>query len=291
MALRDKHQALRFGLIRGIPTHLLNGEDVLYLDDVPYEWRDNDLQRWLILRPERFTDVGSPFFALRRKEYGQVAITWPTWVIFVEWIVGSLDAEIRNFLSDPSKSASVHNEAKTALLAQLRAETEPDLESVGVVERCSLKRPSINLSRDYIDDVPVLHALHIPIEFIGSICDWLSTSPENNVLGQSEEPWSAPAVLRSTDGRAVLTWEAWERFLSWMGGVLDERLAELDQQRDPSDRPPDIETEESGWAEKRRRQAQCREDVRTGKRTPESMSLFTPEFVRDCLFIRRSEDY
>jgi hypothetical protein len=39
------------------------------------------------------------------------------------------------------------------------------------------------------------------------------------------------------------------------------------------------ETEESGWAEKRRRQAQCREDLRAGRRTLESVRFIPKELV------------
>jgi IS5 family transposase len=45
------------------------------------------------------------------------------------------------------------------------------------------------------------------------------------------------------------------------------------------------------WAKKRADQARCREQVRSGKRTPESMLLISPTLVREMRFKRRSDEF
>jgi hypothetical protein len=53
----------------------------------------------------------------------------------------------------------------------------------------------------------------------------------------------------------------------------------------------DEETEESGWAEKRRRQAQCREDLHAGRRSLESVRFIPKELVRQLKVRHRSTDF
>ena len=45
------------------------------------------------------------------------------------------------------------------------------------------------------------------------------------------------------------------------------------------------------WAEKRARQARCRERVRSGERTPELMLFISPKSVREMRFSRRSDEF
>jgi len=45
------------------------------------------------------------------------------------------------------------------------------------------------------------------------------------------------------------------------------------------------------WAEKRARQARCREQVLSGERTPESLLFVSPQIVRAMRFTRRSDGF
>lgn len=45
------------------------------------------------------------------------------------------------------------------------------------------------------------------------------------------------------------------------------------------------------WAKKRARQARCREQVRSGERTPESLLFVSPQIVREMRFARRSDEF
>src|SRR5260370_1363230 len=89
MAFQDKFRAFQSGLPLGVPACELVGEKVLLLHCAPLELSDA-LPRWLMLHDE-LVHNDSPACALRFDELGRVAVTWPVWGRFLDWMSEQID--------------------------------------------------------------------------------------------------------------------------------------------------------------------------------------------------------
>jgi hypothetical protein len=160
MAFQDKFRAFQFGLPLGVPACELAGEKILFLHGAPLELSDA-LPRWLMLHAE-LVHNDSPACALRFDELGRVAVTWPVWGQFLDWM-------------------SEH----------------------------------IDIGNEDLHGEEVLFLDAAPMEFRHALRHWLDAI--------------APAEARYGDsGRAALTWDGWETFISWVQDTLSEALHALE---------------------------------------------------------------
>jgi len=191
MAFQDKFRAFQFGLPLGVPACELAGEKVLLLHGAPLELSDA-LPRWLMLHDE-LVHNDSPACALRFDERGRVAVTWPVWGQFLDWMSGHI--EIGSEGQGGSQGAS--GEAGGASAFALHDGTAAG------VPRCDL----------HGEEVLFLDAA--PVEFRPALHHWLDAT--------------APAEARYGDsGRAALTWDGWEAFISWVQDSLGEAVHALE---------------------------------------------------------------
>jgi hypothetical protein len=191
MAFQDKFRAFQFGLPLGVPACELAGEKVLMLHGAPLELSDA-LPRWLMLHDE-LVHNDSPECALRFDELGRVAVTWPVWGQFLDWMSEHID--IGSEGQGGSQGAS--GEAGGASVFALH-----DGMAAGV-PRCDL----------HGEEVLFLDA--VPVEFRHALRHWLDAI--------------APAEARYGDsGRAALTWDGWEAFIGWVQDTLSEALHALE---------------------------------------------------------------
>jgi hypothetical protein len=188
MAFQDKFRAFQFGLPLGVPACELAGEKVLLLHCAPLELSDA-LPRWLMLHDE-LVHNDSPACALRFDELGRVAVTWPVWGRFLDWMSEQIDAGSEGQGGSQGASGEAGGASAFALHDGMAAG----------VPRCNLHGEEVL----YLDEAPV--------EFRHALRHWLATV--------------APAEVRCGDsGRAALTWyDGWEAFVSWVQDTLREAL-------------------------------------------------------------------
>jgi hypothetical protein len=118
MGIEDKIKwtkySLREGMTHGLPKRELNGETVLFVEEAPYELQE-PLCRWLLVKraeppPSPPTIKGgrpdadevramlacaNPVdYTVRVDSQDRPAILWETWEAFLNWMKGTLQAEL-----------------------------------------------------------------------------------------------------------------------------------------------------------------------------------------------------
>jgi len=118
--IKEKMRSLRNSdnLAVSLPSHMLNGEKVLYVEDAPYELA-HKLTRWLRLRPHAASVRSRPLDLKDRPTYDELktwlaemdlyersdrspryddkdrmAVLWKTWEEFLDWMEQTLDASL-----------------------------------------------------------------------------------------------------------------------------------------------------------------------------------------------------
>lgn len=85
MGLDQKIRSLHCGMQAGLNFRDLQGETVIFLRDVPYEW-ESIITTWISSLPEGQTAEGIPGCILRRDPKKGMALTEEGWSNFVSWM-------------------------------------------------------------------------------------------------------------------------------------------------------------------------------------------------------------
>lgn len=89
MGIDQKVRSLHCRFQAGLKFQELDGEDVIFLKDVPYELEDI-IARWIIALPPESTTKGIPSCILREHEKKGLALTEEGWGNYVTWMVDTL---------------------------------------------------------------------------------------------------------------------------------------------------------------------------------------------------------
>lgn len=222
MAIKDKHHAFVFGILARVPQNELDGEKVIYAGDVPYEFRDELLPRWLLLHDD-WTDWDSPRRVVRLDGRGSLAFTWQVWAAFVDW----LTATLCGVLPDGGK-ASDSSERLAAHLADLRAAIA--IEAAGPLPARYHPRSlkcGLDAGVPFADLMftTCVYLRDVPLEFCAPMLGWLSSRYPSDPVDGSLNP---AAFVADEAGRVALTGARWEEFIYWMRDTLAEALDGLE---------------------------------------------------------------
>ncbi|ALE53338.1 hypothetical protein AC233_00320 [Burkholderia sp. HB1] len=192
MAIQDKHHALLFGIIAGIPAIEQDGEKLLSFMDAPYEFRDHLLPEWISARGWMLFDA--PECAVRLRADGDgLAYTWQSWAAFVDWTAATLGAaavELQHAQGFTHEEAELEWRRSVPCLADLRtgamAYAQPD--------RARQLPAAVTVQRSFKgglpDGVPIGHTgvgaaafqfryqREIPLEWCGPLVEWLAAQPD-----------------------------------------------------------------------------------------------------------------
>lgn len=90
MGLNQKIRSLHCGMAAGLNFQELDGEQVVFMSDVPFEWEDI-IARWLLALPKELTNEESPDSILRRDSRKGSALTEHGWSGFISWVTQALN--------------------------------------------------------------------------------------------------------------------------------------------------------------------------------------------------------
>lgn len=91
MGIEQKIRSLHCGMQAGLNFHDLNGEAVIFLRDVPFEW-ENIIATWITSRRAEQITEGVPDCILRRHPEKGLALTAEGWSGYVSWMTEALTA-------------------------------------------------------------------------------------------------------------------------------------------------------------------------------------------------------
>ncbi|MBX9799149.1 MAG: hypothetical protein K2Y13_06780 [Burkholderiaceae bacterium] len=95
MGISQKARSLHCRLQAGLNFEELDGEEVIFLKDVPFEW-ENIVARWVLALPSDLTTKGMPTCILRQHSTKGIALTDEGWSNYISWMTSVLqDAQFR----------------------------------------------------------------------------------------------------------------------------------------------------------------------------------------------------
>jgi hypothetical protein len=227
MAIQDKHHALLFGIIAGIPAIEQDGEKLLSFMDAPYEFRDHLLPEWISARGWMLFDM--PECAVRLRADGDgLAYTWQSWAAFVDWTAATLGTAAIELQRAQGITREAELEWRRSLpcLADLRmgelACRQPDI---------ARQLPAaLTLQRSFKGGlqrgVPIVagasasfrYQRDIPLEWCGPLIEWLAAQPE-----RLDDALFAPDEA----GELRIENDLFTGFLQWSGRVLEQALPDV----------------------------------------------------------------
>lgn len=89
MGIDQKARSLHCRLQAGLHFQELDGEDVVFLKDVPYELEDI-IARWILALPPELTTEGAPDCILRQHATKGIALTEEGWSNYISWMLNVL---------------------------------------------------------------------------------------------------------------------------------------------------------------------------------------------------------
>ncbi|WP_304932630.1 hypothetical protein [Herminiimonas sp.] len=88
--MEQKIRSLHCRMQAGLNFQNLDGEDVVFLKDVPFEWEDI-IARWILALPSDQTSMGMPDCILRQHPTKGIALTDEGWTNYISWMTKVLD--------------------------------------------------------------------------------------------------------------------------------------------------------------------------------------------------------